>query len=132
MKMLEFIFYIQPPIYIYIIYMGKSIRFHKRVQKRHTRKHKPTRKKNKMKKKYSKKQRGGNPLMLWGSVGLGAIAALSTMAGLRYVLFKDSFIHNGEEADDKKKWRANAAAQLAWTNAADTEKFDWAKVSRAP
>ena len=64
--------------------MGKSIRFHKRVQKRHTRKHKPTRKKNKMKKKYSKKQRGGNPLILWGSVGLGAIAALHAFGLMKY------------------------------------------------
>ena len=56
--------------------MGKSRRFHKRVQKRHTRKHKPTRKKNKMKKNYSRKQRGGNPV----SIAIGGVLMLAVGA----------------------------------------------------
>ena len=85
--------------------MGKSIRFHKRVQKRHTRKHKPTRKKNKMKKNYSKKQRGGNPLMLWGSVGLGAAVA----AVYAFYLIKDGYhgpfknIFNNRTSEEREK-----------------------------
>ena len=59
--------------------MGKSRRFHKRVQKRHTRKHKPTRKKNKMNKNYSRKQRGGNPVVGL-TIGLGA-AVLAVLLG---------------------------------------------------
>ena len=61
--------------------MGKSRRFHKRVQKRHTRKHKPTRKKNKMKKNYSIKQRGGNPISIL------AITAAS-IAGLSFLIYE--------------------------------------------
>ena len=57
--------------------MGKSRRFHKRVQKRHTRKDKPTRKKNKMKKNYSRKQRGGNPVGI--AVAVGATLALGAL-----------------------------------------------------
>ena len=67
--------------------MGKSIRFHKRVQKRHTRKHKTTRKKNKINKNYSRKQRGGNMVGL----GIGASMALAffLVGGLAYKRRRD-------------------------------------------
>ena len=61
--------------------MGKSKRFHKRVQKRHTRNHKPTRKKNKMNKNYSRKQRGGNPVV---GITIGAVVAVAAAAALAY------------------------------------------------
>ena len=59
------------------MYMGKSRRFHKRIQKRHTRKHKPTRKKNKMNKNYSRKQRGGNPVV---GITIGAVVTVAAVA----------------------------------------------------
>ena len=75
--------------------MGKSRRFHKRVQKRHTRKHKPTRKKNKMKKNYSIKQRGGNA---------GVAIAIGAAMGLALVgwSFHDQVINNGKSEDKQR------------------------------
>ena len=58
--------------------MGKSRRFHKRVQKRHTRKHKTTRNK-RVTKIYSRKQRGGNPMVL-SVAGLLALLAIGGTA----------------------------------------------------
>ena len=89
--------------------MGKSIRFHKRVQKRHTRKHKPTRKKNRVSKKYSRKQRGGvNPLIAT-TVGIYAFVAVMGIgyAYLEYIN-RHNYIMRGN--DPRLVEKAEAAA----------------------
>ena len=91
--------------------MGKSKRFHKRVQKRHTRKHKQTRKKNKMNKNYSRKQRGGNAVVgltigagVAAMVAIGAItAALSERRGA--IIHKQNAVFQEDQKNTAYKRR---------------------------